>query len=59
MNYFKWFFISLLLCLFVEFNFSQNQLGGWDPEDVENADKTIKLVLEKEPDLKKPKSKFE
>ncbi|MFC2094042.1 YSC84-related protein [Bacteroidota bacterium] len=31
--------------------FSQNRLGGWDPEALENAENTIKNYIEKDPEL--------
>ncbi len=47
----KWNLALLLIFLFVEFNYSQGSVGGWDPEALENADNTIKSYIEKDPEL--------
>ncbi len=47
----NWNLALLLIFLFIELNFSQGSVGGWDPEALENANNTIKSYVEKDPEL--------
>ena len=47
----NWNLALLLIFLFIELNFSQGSVGGWDPEALENANNIIKSYVEKDPEL--------
>lgn len=47
----NWNLALLLIFLFIELNFSQGSVGGWDPEALENANNIIISYVEKDPEL--------
>ena len=47
----KFISVLFLILLLTSIISSQNRVGGWDAEALENANKTIEMVLEKDPGL--------